>query len=290
MKELRYTNTENKSIEISMKPPFLLQNMEGFGPIVNEIATTKSFGTDGEVFNHSQLGVRDIVIEGTILAESSEQLAEFRRSFTKVFNPKITGSLDYMDHGKQYTIDVLVEHGANFELDELAITQKFQLILKALDPLWTDKSEIDAEIPMAREENLMEFPLEITDNFEFSKLIAGDVIEITNNGDVATGAVFTINVSGILINPRLYNVITQEYFALNGTFTPGTQLRISTLRGQKKVEQNDGEGFYNIMTKRKVESTFLQIGRGINYLQLQADEGVAFTTSYIRFEPKVLGV
>ena len=163
-------------------------------------------------------------------------------------------------------------------------------MLLALDPYWTDKSEIDAEIPMAGEENLFEFPLEITDNFEFSRLVAGDVIEIQNNGDVAVGAVFTINVNGILVNPRLYNVITQEHFALNGTFTNGTRLRISTLRGNKRVEQDDGDGWYNIMTKRQVESKFLQIERGVNYLQLQADEGVDFTTSYIRFEPKILGV
>ena len=66
-------------------------------------------------------------------------------------------------------------------------------------------------------------------------------------------------------------------------------MRISTVRGKKRVEQEDADGWYNIMTKRKIESTFLQIDRGINYLQLQADSGVEFTTSYIHFEPKILG-
>ena len=176
------------------------------------------------------------------------------------------------------------------ESDGGSYDKPFSVTLKALDPYFTDKSEIDAEIPMARIEPMFEFPLNITNNFEFAKLIAGDVIEIQNNGDVSVGAVFTINANGPLVNPRIYNVITQQYFALKGTFMTGTILRISTVRGKKKVEQNDGDGWFNIMTKRKVESKFLKIDRGINYLQLQADSGVKFTTSYIKFEPKILGV
>src|SRR5699024_9658657 len=130
----------------------------------------------------------------------------------------------------------------------------------------------------------------ITENFEFARLIAGDVIEIQNNGDVASGAGFTINVNGPLVNPRLCNVRTREAFKLTATSITGTRRPHSTLRGKEQVQQHDGEGWYNIMTKRNVESTFLQIATGINYRQLQADSGVQYTTSYIKFEPKILGV
>lgn len=290
MKRILYTNVDGETINIFERPPFILQKIEGFGSVQNEISYDGSYGMDGATKISDRLAVRDMLIEGTIVADNNEQLMEYRQELAKIFNPKISGALNYKEYDKEYVIDIEVEHAPNFDMENTKRSQKFQLMLKALDPYWTDKSEIDAEVPMAREENLFEFPLEITNDFEFSRLIAGDVIEIQNNGDVAVGAVFTIDVNGILVNPRLYNVITQEYFALNGTFTTGTKLRISTVRGKKRVEQDDGDGWYNIMTKRKVESTFLQIERGINYLQLQADEGVEFTTSYIRFEPKILGV
>lgn len=290
MKRILYTNVDGETINIFERPPFILQKTEGFGSVQNEISYGGSYGMDGATKVSDRLAVRDMLIEGTIVADNNEQLMEYRQELAKIFNPKINGTLNYKEYEKEFVIDVEVEHAPNFDMENTKRSQKFQLMLKALDPYWTDKSEIDAEIPMAGEENLFEFPLEITDNFEFSRLVAGDVIEIHNNGDVAVGAVFTINVNGILVNPKLYNVITQEYFALNGTFTNGTRLRISTLRGNKRVEQDDGGGWYNIMTKRQVESKFLQIERGVNYLQLQADEGVDFTTSYIRFEPKILGV
>src|SRR5690625_525431 len=295
MEKITYRNTNGLEIVFSKEPPFLFSTKEGFDGLENIIVEQRNYNQDGATLVSTQLDVRELTINGEIWASNKDEIREYRKELIKVFNPRLAGSLLYENNVGTYQIDVIPEIAPSMnESTYLNVKQldSFTIVLKALDPYWTDKSEIDAEIPMAREENLFEFPLEITDNFEFSRLIAGDVIEIQNNGDVAVGAVFTINVNGILVNPRLYNVITQEYFALNGTFTTGTKIRISTLRGKKRVEEDkgDGQGYKNIMTKRQVESTFLQIDRGINYLQLQADEGVEFTTSYIRFEPKILGV
>ena len=293
MERLIYKNTRGEEIEFSRDSPFIIQSKEGFDTVDNIMTTQSRYAMDGEGFVSQRLGIRNLSLEGALIANSQNQMLEFKQKTISLFNPKEAGTIVYFNNIGEYQIDVIPEFLPAFNESSMRGINRaslFTVQLKALDPYWTDKSEVDAEIPMAREENLFEFPLEITDNFEFSRLIAGDVIEIQNNGDVAVGAVFTINVNGILKNPRLYNVITQEYFSLNGTFTTGTRLRISTVRGKKRVEQDDGDGWYNIMTKRKVESTFLQIDRGINYLQLQADEGVEFTTSYIRFEPKILGV
>lgn len=293
MERLIYKNTRGEEIEFSKGSPFIIQSKEGFDTVDNIMTTQSHYDMDGEGFVSQRLGVRNLSLECALVADNQNQMLEFKQKIISVFNPKEAGTIVYFNNIGEYQIDVIPEFLPAFNESNMRGINRaslFTVQFKALDPYWTDKSEIDAEIPMAREENLFEFPLEITNDFEFSRLIAGDVIEIQNNGDVAVGAVFTINVNGILVNPRLYNVITQEYFALNGTFTTGTRLRISTVRGKKRVEQDDGDGWYNIMTKRKVESTFLQIDRGINYLQLQADEGVEFTTSYIRFEPKILGV
>lgn len=291
MEKIIYTNTENETVVLSMTPPFLLKSKGGFSSVDNDITSGKIYKQDGQQFIDATLSVRNLFMTGMLMGESKESYFGLRRSLIKAFNPKLAGVLIYMNGLGTYQIDVIPELAPSFnESDGGSYYRAFDISLKALDPYWTDKSEIDAEIPMAKIEPMLTFPLEITPDFEFAQLIAGDVIEIHNNGDVAVGAVFTINVGGPLVNPRLYNVLTQEYFALNGTFVTGTRLRISTLCGKKRVEQNDGDGWYNIMTKRKVESKFLQLKKGSNYLQLQADSGVEFTTSYIKFEPKILGV
>lgn len=291
MEKITYTNTEGEQIVMSGLPPYRLKRKAGFDSVENIIVSQNNYGQDGETAIYSKLDVRNIELEGTIIESNHADMLKFRRELVRIFNPIIAGELTYENNIGTYQIDVIPELSPTFnETAKSGIGQPFMISLKALDPYFTDKSEIDAEIPMARTEPKMTFPLRITKDFKFASLIAGDVIEIQNNGDVAVGAVFTINVNGPLVKPRLYDVITQQYFALNGSFITGTRLRISTIRGKKKVEQNDGDGWYNIMKKRKVESTFLQLGKGINYLQLQADEGVEYTTSYVRFEPKILGV
>lgn len=295
MEKVTYTNTNGEQLVFTNTLPFLLNEKEGFDTVANDMVTETFYKQDGANLIDQKLAIRNLTLECTVIGKSKEDYLKYRRDIIRILNPKIAGTILYENDVGAYQIDVIPEFVPKFGDNEVKGIRRlapFTIILKALDPYWTDKSEIDAEIPMAREEALLEFPLEITNDFEFSRLIAGDVIEIQNNGDVSVGAVFTINVNGILKNPRLYNVLTQEYFALNGTFVTGTKIRISTLRGKKRVEEDtgDGQGYRNIMTKRKVESTFLQIETGINYLQLQADEGVEFTTSFIRFEPKILGV
>lgn len=293
MEKVIYTNTEGESIVFSNIPPFILSEKDGFASVDNIITSESGYQQDGESFISHNLDVRNLTIGGTVLGKNKEEYIESRMELIRVFNPKIAGKITYSNDIGNYEIDCIPEFLPKINEQDYQGShraKKFTLSLKALDPYWTDKSEIDAEIPMARIEPLFSFPLNITNTFEFAQLIAGDVIEIQNNGHVSVGAVFTIDVNGPLVNPRLYNVITQDYFALKGTFMTGTKLRISTVRGKKKVEQNDGDGWYNIMTKRKVESKFLQIDRGVNYLQLQADSGVEYTTSYIKFEPKILGV
>lgn len=289
MLKVTYTNTNGESVVLGNDKPYILTEVEGFDSPENIISSESNYSMDGESFISQKLAVRNITLTGYAVGKDKVDFLMIRKNAISIFNPKLAGTIKYENEHGTYSIDVIPEMPPTFQIGNKT-GQPYQITLKALDPYWTDKSEIDAEIPMARIEPMLTFPLEITPDFEFAHLIAGDVIEIHNNGDVAVGAVFAINVGGPLVNPRLYNVLTQEYFALNGTFMTGTKLRISTLRGKKRVEQDDGDGWYNIMTKRKVESKFLQLEKGINYLQLQADSGVAFTTSYIKFEPKILGV
>ena len=291
MEKIVYINSNNVRIQFSSAPPFVLQSKEGFSEAGNDITSSKLFQQDGEQLVDASLSVRNLAISGTALGENREDYLQLRKNLIKAFNPKLAGTLVYTSDIGEYQIDVIPENAPVFKESDGGVYDKpFEIMLKALDPYWIDKSEINTEIPMARIEPIMEWPLEISAAYEFAQLIAGDIIEVWNNGDVAVGAVFTITVGGPLVNPRIYNVLSQEYFAFNSTFVAGAQLRISTVRGSKRVEQNDGAGWYNIMTKRNVASTFLQLETGVNYLQLQADSGVELTYSYIEFEPKIVGV
>lgn len=290
MERVTYTNTDGEQIVLWNRPPYTLNYKRGFEAAENRVVSQRLHNMDGEQLIAHNTEARELTLGGFVNYDSQSELLNLRQELIRIFNPKVSGTILYENDIGVYEIDVIPEIAPYFNEELKTIRQPYEIILKSLDPYWRDKSEIDSEIPMAKIYPQMTFPLNLSNDFEFARLVAGDVIEIQNNGHVAVGAVFTINVNGPLVNPRLYNVVTQEYFALNGTFMTGSKLRISTVRGQKRVEQDDGDGWYNIMTKRQVESKFLQIDKGINYLQLQADDGVEFTTSFIKFEPKILGV
>jgi len=290
MKTIKYTNAEGNTIEIYERPPYILQNIEGFGPVQNEITSTEMFGVDGAIKVDDKLVIRDLLIEGTIVAESNEELMIHRQELAKIFNPKINGSLHYEEYDKKFVIDVEIDHAPNFDMSDTKRTQAFQIMLKALDPYWRDTSVYDSLIPLSKVENNFSFPLILTDDFVFASLVSGEIIEVDNSGSVEVGGVFKMRLNGEVTNPRIYNVLTQEYFGFKGTYPAGTEFEISTVRGEKRVTRKiDGETT-NAMSERMPESVFLQIQKGANYFQIQADDEVNLVMGTLNFTPLVLGV
>lgn len=290
MKIIKYTNAEGSTVEIYEQRPYILQNIEGFGPVQNQITSREMFGVDGAIKVDDKLVIRDLLIEGTIAAESNEDLMVHRQELAKIFNSKINGTLHYEEYGKKFMIDVEVEHGPNFDMENTKRTQKFQIMLKALDPYWRDTSVYDSLIPLSKIENKFRFPLILTDDFVFASLVSGEIIEVDNSGSVEVGGVFRLKLNGEVTNPRIYNVLTQEYFGFKGTYPSGTEFEISTVRGKKRVTRTLDNVTTNAMSERMPESVFLQIRKGANYFQIQADDEVNLVMGTLNFTPLVLGV
>ena len=95
---------------------------------------------------------------------------------------------------------------------------------------------------------------------------------------------------GAVKNPRIYNVLTQEYFGFNGDFTPADKFELSTEQGNKYAKKINAGVETNAMPDRMTDSTFLMLKKGTNYLQVQADEGVSSTLVNVKFSPRVIGV
>ena len=291
MRTVKYRNTEGAEIVFSNQPPFILQNVEGFGGVSNEIHSQRQFNRPGEQFISQSLEARNIVLEGLILAKSDEDLDVYRRELVKAFNPMLAGTIIYRnDSEKEYEIDVVVDFAPNLDNQLIGTRIPFQIQLKALDVFWRDVSYYDSLIPLSQKVNLFKFPLQIVEDFQFAAIKSGEIIELQNDGDADVGAIFTIKFFADVVNPRIYNVITQEYFGFVGTYGIGTTLTISTVRGNKFVVKDIYGAETNAMSERSLGSTFLQVRKGSNYFQVQADSGVNATIADLKFTPLVLGV
>lgn len=292
MEKLVYTNTNGESLVFSNAKPFILSTKDGFSSVENIITSQKNFGQDGETFVSHNLATRNISFGGTIVAQDKSTLLSHRRSLVRVFNPKLAGTLYYENDNGSYEIDVIPEFapviGEN-DLKGFKNMKPYNVTLKALDPYWSDTSLTDGLIPLSTVEPMFSFPLDITTNYVFATAKSGEVIKVANDGDVSVGGVFRLKLAVTVVNPRIYNIYTQEFFGFTGTYASGTFLEISTVRGNKYVRKFT-RVWENAMPERTVGSTFLQMDLGDNYLQIQATSGVEGCLGELEFTPKIMGV
>lgn len=292
MEKLVYTNTNSESLVFSSAKPFILSTKDGFSSVENIITSQKNFGQDGETFVSHNLAVRNISFSGTIVGKDKSELLSHRRSLVRVFNPKLAGTLYYENDNGHYQIDVIPEFapviGEN-DLQGFRNMKPYSITLKALDPYWSDTSLTDGLIQLSTVEPLFSFPLDITENYVFATAKSGEIIKVTNNGDISVGGVFRLKLAVTVVNPKIYNIYTQEFFGFTGTYTSGTLLEISTVRGNKYVRKFTTT-WENAMSERTVGSTFLQMDLGDNYIQIQATSGVEGCLGELEFTPKIMGV
>lgn len=289
---ITYTNANGLSMTISSSGPYRLKSMAGFGMAENKITSEAVYGADGEQELSQALDIREPEIDFLMLSSSFEENQSRWNYAMKVFNPKLSGTLEYRVLDATYHIDVNVVKGPE-ESDGMGANYHMAIVqFKALDPYWHDMSDFSSPIPLSKMSNTFIFPLQITDSYTFSTVVPGQIIDITNNGDTVVGGVFNLTMKNTVVNPEIYNVVTQEYFGWVGTFNPGDVLTLSTVFKQKSTTYVTADDVTsNAMGMRKAGSTFLQLDNiSDNYLQLQADSGVEGIIGTLEFKPLKVGV
>ncbi len=288
---IEYVNTKKEAVTFGKEPPFILTNVDGLEAVQNEIKTATQYGIEGAIKTGERYGVRDLSIEGVIVAETEDDRLLFRRKLVTLFSRDVAGTIIYRERGKAYSIDVEIEHAPAFrEPDQRPDHVPFLINLKALDPYWRDESFYNALIPLSKSESLFEFPLDITDSFEFATMKSGEIVQIRNDGDVDVGCVFYMNFLGEVINPKIYNVLDQSFFGFNGTYTVADGFELSTVAGQKYAYRIKNNNKLNAMHERLMDSRFIVLKQGENYLQVQAKSGVENILVNMQFRPLVIGV
>lgn len=291
MRQLNYTNSERVLVRFSDKPPFILSNAEGLSSPLNVLTSQVNYAQDGVQVTGSRYDKRSISIEGVLVAEEGQELSELRRSMIALFHRDKAGTLSYEEGDKVYSLEVLVEQGPLFaESRQRHGKVPFTIQLLALSPYWVDESAYKGLVPLAKSEDLFEFPLEVTRDFYFARFVSGEIIKVSNDGDVPVGVELFLNCRGSVTAPRVYNVLTQEFIGLKGNWEGGDRFVFSTGFQQKKMIKQEGVQEVNVLFKRLEGSTFLQLAPGDNHLQLQAESGMENLEGHLRFKPLVLGV
>ncbi|OUM85684.1 MAG: phage tail protein [Bacillus thermozeamaize] len=285
MRRLTYTNARGESIVLGDSPPFVVTKLEGTGGVDTDIKTQKSPYQDGATYLDTYLEMRQLTLEGCILARSRQQLFDLRRELARVFNPKFgPGKLLYEYDGGQKEIQAVVDGSPVFpERRGGIMAQNFLITLLCPDPFWLDTYYVSKQMSYLM--GGIQFPLQLPTIFAQRTHYRS----VINSGDVSTPV--TIEFYGPAVNPVVTNETTGEFIKVRQTLEDGDVLHIDTAFGRKRVEIEKADGTrYNAFHFIDLSSTFFQLEPGDNVLSYSSDDDSTTARVIVKYRNRYVGV
>jgi hypothetical protein len=282
--EITFQNADGVSVTFRQSPPFFLSKLDGTGTIQNNNNVFAAPDQDGAFFVGATRDMRNITIEGTIIAGSADEAYIHRRSLLRLFTPKQSGTLFFRNRKIGCVVDDVKliqsvrERVPNFFISLLCPSPYFE----ALDAV---REELAQWMP------LFHFQLEIpASGFEFGMRQPSQIITLINAGDVPTGCEILFRALGTVEGPELRNLDTGEYIRINKTLTSGEEIHVYTHFAGKRVVSKAGGVTTNAFSLLDVGSTFLQLNVGTNLLRYDAAEGLDLLEVAVIYSPCFGGV
>ena len=286
-----FTNTEdNVNLIVDGNcPGIVIESIDGIYAFTGEVKTSPYSQTHGDRYKSSRATKRNIVVQGTIF----DDFWENRQLMYRVFRLGSLGRFCYTepDRSNRYA-DYYVE---NVDIDQDPYRGQFQISLICPDPFF-----------YAGESEYIDLASWLSD-FEFAHdfLAAGETLghretsmiqEIQNlNGVDGIGMKITLTASGNVVNPYVYLYETGERITIGTasnpyTLTSSKEVVIDTTTGRKNIVQVSNNVETRINEYLDPDSTFFQLGAGINTIGYNASSGATYLNVHIEYKMRYLGV
>lgn len=264
--------------------PFGILNLEGIESVSKNIFTTSLALSDGEIYQGQKKEPRNISLEIEALTNIHNE--ELRNFFIKFLNSNKRKKIVVTMNNNTRKIYGYVQE---WSFSNQFIYEPIRVSINILcpNPLFLNMSDFGQNI--ASINNKFSFPLAFPKN---KGVIMGvkrfsRKLNIENNGDYTTGIVIVFKaVRGIVTNPEIKKITTNEGIKINDTMQKGDIIRIETNTGKKTVTKND----INISNKLTKNSTYFQVTKGRNIIEYNAEEGYTNLDVYIYYTPTYGGV
>lgn len=282
--ELTYINASGERLILRQARPFFLTKIDGAGETKQTINTFKAPEQDGAFYISSTVDMRNITLEGTLIANTADEAYEQRKRLLRIFTPKLQGTLIYRERQASCVVEE-----AGFTASARERAPNFFVSLLCPSPFFETLEEVRAELAVWTP--LFYFPLEIPQGgIELGSRQPSQIITVDNIGDVSCGCMIVFRALGTVENPSLLNVDTGEYVRMNTAMSAGEELRIYTHFAGKRVVSVIGQTESNAFSDLDIGSTFLQLAAGRNLLRYDADGNMDLLEVSIYYRPRFLGV
>lgn len=244
---------------------FLVQDIDGLGPVKATLASSSFAGLPGEQLNSRRRETRNIKIQLGLNPDpaASETFESVRSQLYGYFMPASDVMLRFYTDGG-LTVDIL----GTVETCEPAI--------------FSPEPAMDVSIMCYAPDFLDSTAVQVTGN----TTSGGTITPIVYAGHMDTGFVFTLNVNRTLSAFTLYHIspnddITTLDFA--GALASGDTLVISTVPGSKGVTLTRSGVISSMLWAVSPQSTWLSLQRGANGFRAYASgAGIPYTLVYTK--------
>ena len=284
----------NEELALSMTDtPFYILNNVDWGVVQGTHHSYKYVNQIGVSITSTSLKERSITVTGWIIADTEEEMDERKQFLNRYFDPRYEIDVMYKNYFLRFVPDNTVKYGTSEKENNDTIVQ-FQIKGTCADPLFSEingsKETIAATIAT------FHFPLIMSTNLYERGLVFGYrqpslTAKVTNKGAVEVGMKIVFKAIGELTNPRLINVDTREFVAIEKSMVAGEEIVINTNVGEKSIQGKIGnEDYSNYFMYKDLDSIWLQLRLGDNLFRYDADSGLDNLEVYLYFYNKYLEV
>lgn len=240
---------------------------------------TKEFaGSDGSVYNSSKVSERNIVIN--ILLRGDIEVS--RQRLYRIFLIKRELTIYFRNKRRSLKIKGYPE-----SIDGDLFVQQEQIQISIICPEPYFEAEYPVESELSEIVNGFQFPFSIKKSgIPISELYDHPLVVLNNPGDVACGAVIEIEFLEYCRVPKITNLITGEFFKLNGIFEQGDKVTICTIprRFYVKWYYSFTKETTSVLDKLTDDSTWFEIVPGKNIFKYENADGNKGYNVNLRFK------
>lgn len=286
-----FLNTEdNISLIVDGNTPgIVIESIDGIYEFKGEVLTSPYSQTHGDRYKSSRAIKRNIVVQGKIY----DNFWDNRQLMYRIFRLGSVGRFCYTepDRSNRYA-DYYVE---SVDIDQNPYRGQYQISMICPDPFFYagDPERVDLATWLS------DFTFEhnfIQSGEELGHRESSMVRELTNlNGVDGIGMKITLTASGNVINPYVYLYETGERITIGTDDNPYTlvsdaRVEIETTTGKKNIMQVLNNVETRINEYLDPNSSFFQLGAGVNTIGYNADSGAEFLNVHIEYKMRFLGV
>lgn len=301
---MTYTNSRGASITLT---PLVADPWHGVyfiekvdDDLPNDIFSERQTAWHGENVQAFFMGARTLTIYGFLLPDSGNPglIHTRKRTLESVFNPSLQGELTYkrtISKTNYILPKCIPSQNIVFDVGN-AGGLRFTITLKAHDPFWREEEHLEKLAFTAKN---IYFPWSIPPYQYPGGVVPQDTSKnytgmrrnilttsVINIGDVGTGFKLRFYADGNVTNPRLTNVDTGEYIAIEYAMTKGEYIDIVNMPKEIDIKINGTE---NGFSKLVEGSKWFTLPVGENKLKFDAEMNVTLLNVYLYYTPLYLG-